>query len=26
LAVYLNNFEFPLSKDVLYQVWLKLAR
>jgi hypothetical protein len=20
LAVYLNNFEFPLSKDVLYQV------
>jgi hypothetical protein len=26
LALYLNNFEFPLPKDVLYEVWLKLAR
>ena len=25
LALYFNNFEFPVSKDDLYQVWLKLA-
>jgi hypothetical protein len=25
LALYLNNLEFPLPKDDLYQVWLKLA-
>jgi hypothetical protein len=25
LALYLKNFEFPSSKDVLYQVSLKLA-
>ena len=24
-ALYLNNLEFPLPKDDLYQVWLKLA-
>jgi hypothetical protein len=26
LALYLNNLEFPLPKDNLYHVWLKLAR
>jgi hypothetical protein len=25
LALYLNNLKFPLSKDDLYQLWLKLA-
>jgi hypothetical protein len=25
LALYLNNLEFPLPKDDLYQLWLKLA-
>jgi hypothetical protein len=25
LALYFNNFEFPLPKDDLYQVWLKFA-
>jgi hypothetical protein len=25
LALYLNNLEFPLLKDNLYQVWLKVA-
>jgi hypothetical protein len=25
LALYLNNLEFPLLKNDLYQVWLKLA-
>jgi hypothetical protein len=25
LALYLNNLEFPLPKDNLYQVWLKLV-
>jgi hypothetical protein len=25
LAFYLNNLEFPLPKDNLYQVWMKLA-
>jgi hypothetical protein len=25
LALYLNNLEFPLPKDVLCRVWLKLA-
>jgi hypothetical protein len=25
LALYLNNLEFPIPKDDLYQVWLKLA-
>jgi hypothetical protein len=25
LALYLNNLEFPLPKNDLYQVWLKLA-
>jgi hypothetical protein len=25
LALYLNNLEFPLTKDDLYQVWLNLA-
>jgi hypothetical protein len=26
LALYLNKLEFPIHKDNLYQVWLKLAR
>jgi hypothetical protein len=25
LALYFNNLEFPLPKDALYQIWLKLA-
>jgi hypothetical protein len=25
LALYLNNLEFPLPKDNLYQVWFNLA-
>jgi hypothetical protein len=25
LALYLNNVEFPLPKEALYQVWLKLV-
>jgi hypothetical protein len=25
LALYLNNLQFPLPKDDLYQAWLKLA-
>jgi hypothetical protein len=25
LALYLNNFAFPLHKDALYQIWLKLT-
>ena len=26
MALYLNKLEFPLPKDALCQVWLKLAR